>query len=112
LTRNRLKRKKQEENSWGLCTDMAKPKTPVQVIKEASKNKKLVLGTKTVLKGLKNTTINQVFCASNFPEQTRKDLNHYAGLSNVKIEEFGGNSSKLGEACGKPFKILIVGIQK
>jgi len=91
---------------------MTKPKTPAQVIKDAVKGKKLIMGTRRVLKGAKNASLIEVICASNCPEQIRKDINHYTGISKTEVTDFKGDSSKLGEACGKPFKALVVGIQK
>ncbi len=90
---------------------MTKPKTPAQIIKEAVKGKKLLIGTRAVLKGMKNTSITTVVLASNCPEETRKDVKHYGDMSKAEIMEFRGDSSKLGEACGKPFKALVVGIK-
>ncbi len=107
------RRKRQEASSSASYTrrDMTKPKTPVQVIKDAVKGKKLLIGTRAVLKGMKNTTVATVICASNCPRETRNDVEHYGDISKTEVMEFKGDSSKLGEACGKPFKALVVGIE-
>ena len=81
-------------------------------IKDAIKNEKLIIGSRTVLKNLKNEMLDSIAHASNCPEGMVKDLNHYSKTSGVKLEEFKGNSIQLGEFCGKPFKILIVGVKK
>lgn len=80
-------------------------------IKEALKEKKLVIGTKVVFKGLKKGRIKKALYASNCPVGSMKDLEQY-GKSGAELEAFSGNSLKLGEVCGKPFKTLIVGIKK
>jgi len=81
-------------------------------IKDAIKNEKLIIGSRTVLKNLKNEMLDSVVYASNYPDGMIKDLNHYSKVSGVKLEEFNGNSVQLGELCGKPFRILIVGVKK
>ncbi|UCD07797.1 MAG: ribosomal L7Ae/L30e/S12e/Gadd45 family protein [Candidatus Aenigmatarchaeota archaeon] len=81
-------------------------------IKDAIKNDKLIIGSRTVLKNLKNEMLESVVYASNCPEELMKDLNHYSKVSGIKLEEFNGNSVQLGELCGKPFRILIIGMKK
>lgn len=81
-------------------------------IKDAIKNDKLIIGSRTVLKNLKNETLESVVYASNCPEELMKDLNHYSKVSGIKLEEFNGNSVQLGELCSKPFRILIIGMKK
>lgn len=81
-------------------------------IKAALKSRKILMGSRTVLKGLKNDQLSTVFYATNCPDDTLEDLNHYSKLSGMKIERFEGSSVQLGEICGKPFSILLVGIKK
>ncbi len=81
-------------------------------IKEAIKSKKIFIGTRSVLRGIKQGKVKAVFYASNCPENKVKDLNRYASLSDIKIEKFKGSSAELGEYCGKPFSILMIGIGK
>lgn len=83
-----------------------------QEIKEALKEKKIVIGGRTVMKGVKRGHITSLIYASNCPESMMKDLQYYSQNSFVAIKEFGGNSLQLGEACGKPFNVLVVGIKK
>ena len=81
-------------------------------IKDAIKAKKLMMGKRTVMRGLKGGTVDSVICASNCPEGMKKDLEHYASVSKITVKGFEGTSAKLGEVCGKPFNVLIVGIRK
>ena len=85
---------------------------PVKDIKTALDDKKLVIGSRTVMKGIKKGEINNVFYASNCPKETIKDLNHYTKTSKLLTEDFKENSVKLGQICGKPFSVLLVGIKK
>lgn len=86
--------------------------TIIKQIKDAAKEKKLLMGSRTVLKSVKNNGVETVVFASNCPENVRKDLDHYSKISGIKMEEFNGNSIDLGEMCGKPFRILMVGLSK
>jgi large subunit ribosomal protein L30e len=86
--------------------------TVLQQIKEAKDNEKLVMGSREVFKGIKNEMIETVIYASNCPAETVKDLNHYGKVSKIKTEPFKNDSSKLGELCGKPFGVLVIGIRK
>ena len=83
-----------------------------QEIKEAMKEKKIIIGSRTVIKGVKRGHINSVVYASNCPEETRKDLEYYSKSGFLGVKQFNGNSVQLGELCGKPFNVLLVGIRK
>ena len=79
-------------------------------IKSALEEGRVVIGTRTVMKALKTGKVKSVLYASNCPKETVKDLEHYVKASGIKAEEFKGDSSKLGQTCGKPFTVLLVGI--
>ncbi len=81
-------------------------------ISEAVKKKRIVIGTRSVLKKMKGGEVNLVVYASNTPENFRRDLDHYAGVSRIEVKGFKGDSAELGGLCGKPFHILTVGIKK
>ncbi len=81
-------------------------------IKKALKEGKVVLGTRSVLSGLKNGKISSVIYAQNTPQHTLRDLEYYTLVSGVSMEKFSGNSTQLGETCGKPFGILLLGIKQ
>ncbi len=83
-----------------------------QEIKEAMKEKRIVIGGRTVMKGVKRGHIASLIYAANCPESMMKDLVYYSQNSFVSIKEFGGSSLQLGEVCGKPFNVLVVGIRK
>ena len=83
-----------------------------QEIKDAMKEKKIVIGSRTVMKGIKRGHLNSIIYASNCPEITRKDLEYYSKSGFLGLKEFKGSSVQLGELCGKPFNVLLVGIKK
>lgn len=81
-------------------------------LKEAIAENKVVIGSKSIVKHMKTGGFKMVFVAKNCPESIKKDLKHYAQLSDVKIEEFEGTGKQLGTFCGKPFSIATVAIKK
>jgi ribosomal protein L30E len=80
-------------------------------IKEAIKEKKLVIGTRVVLKGLKKGEMRRITYASNCPEDGKNEIERYS-KGGVEVGPFGKNSVELGETCGKSFKAVVVGIKK
>ncbi|RLI98340.1 MAG: 50S ribosomal protein L30e [Candidatus Aenigmatarchaeota archaeon] len=81
-------------------------------IKDAMDSGKLVIGSNSVIKGLKNGAMEYIICSSNMPENRKRDINHYASVSKTGVRDFEGDSAKLGETCGKPFNVLLIGIKK
>ena len=43
---------------------------------------------------------------------TSANIEYYAKISGTEVKEFGETSAKLGQFCGKPFKISVLGIRK
>ena len=81
-------------------------------IKDAMKEGRLVMGSNSVIRGIKLGKIETVIYASNIPENKKRDLSYYSNISAFNMKMFSGNSAELGELCGKPFSILMVGIAK
>jgi large subunit ribosomal protein L30e len=81
-------------------------------IKDAMKEKKLVIGTRIVIKGIKKASIKYVICPDNCRNDVLDDLNYYSKNFGVEIKKFSGNSRQLGEICGKPFNVMLLGIKK
>ena len=55
--------------------------------------------------------VKTVILATNIPVNMKRDVNHYAALGGIEVVAFEGDAIRLGQVCGKPFKILAVGIQ-
>jgi large subunit ribosomal protein L30e len=81
-------------------------------ITEAMKEKKLVIGTNNVIKIIKRDDVKCVICSANCTEDVMNDLNYYSKNFGVEIKKFKGNSRQLGEICGKPFNVMLLGIRK
>ena len=81
-------------------------------LKDALKDNKVVFGTKGAIKNLKLGDAKIIVIARNCPEDVRADLEKYAKLSEVKLEEFDGTAKEMGVFCGKPFSIASLAIVK
>lgn len=81
-------------------------------IKDALKEGKVVTGRNEVVRGLKNGSLQKVFFTENCSAEFTRELEYYGRLSKAPIEKFGGSSASLGQMCGKPFRIVMLGIEK
>jgi large subunit ribosomal protein L30e len=81
-------------------------------IKNAMKSGKLLVGSKSVLKGIKRDDVKYVIYANNCKEDIVDMLKFYNKNFGIEIKKFNGNSRRLGEICGKPFNIMVLGIKK
>jgi large subunit ribosomal protein L30e len=81
-------------------------------IKDALKEKRVVIGSRTVFKSLKRGALARVVCSTNCPAESRTELEKTAKASSIDVQAFEGDSEKLGELCSRPFRILMIGIKK
>jgi large subunit ribosomal protein L30e len=81
-------------------------------IKKAMKGEKLVMGSRSVMKGLKSNTISHVICSNNCREEVMEELDYYTKNFGLETKKFSGNSRQLGEICAKPFNVMLLGIKK
>lgn len=84
----------------------------VKSIRDSLKEKTLMLGTSSIMKQAKKSKLKAIVHATDLPAISKADIERYSGLSKIEIIPFDGNSIQLGQLCGKPFKILMVGIKK
>ncbi len=80
-------------------------------IKKALQEKRLIIGSRKVMKKLKLGKLKLIVIASNCPEHIRKQVEYYAKLSNTEVKIFDGTGNELGIFCGKPFSIAAVAIE-
>ncbi len=83
-----------------------------ETIKEAMKEGKTVMGSRAVERTAKQSGLKLIIYASNAPESVKRNLNYYNKNFGIGSETFKGNSRQLGEFCGKPFNVTILGIKK
>jgi large subunit ribosomal protein L30e len=85
--------------------------TLTEIIQNALKSNKIIIGYKKSIKFMKLNTPKLVIIAKNSPENIRKEIEHNAKMAGVKVEIFEGSSKELGIVCGKPFPITTLVIK-
>ncbi len=84
----------------------------IDEIKNAIKQKKVIIGTNETLKNLKLGKLEKVFLSKNCPEKIANDIKHYAKLSKTEIVQLPIVNSEVGVVCKKPFSISVLSIKK
>lgn len=80
-------------------------------LKDALNKRNVIIGSKRTIKHLKLGNVKLIIIAKNCPEIVRKDIEYYAKISKLKVEEFNGTAKQLGVFCGKPFPIATLAIK-
>ncbi len=81
-------------------------------IKQAVSDRKVMIGSRGVLRAFRAGKLSSVIYAKNTPAGTLNDIRHYSGILGIKPQEYDGNSMQLGELAGKPFSVILLGITK
>jgi ribosomal protein L30E len=74
-------------------------------LREALKEKKLVVGTSETIKALKKGNVKEVFVAKNCSDLVKSELKALAEISKVTYTELDIANEELGATCKKPFSI-------
>lgn len=80
-------------------------------VQTAVKNSKVVLGYRRSIKFIKLNAPKLIVICNNIPEKARKEIEHNAKVSGVKVETFNGTSKELGIICSKPFPVSTLVIK-
>ena len=83
-----------------------------EIVREALKQGKLVIGKEKVLGMMKHGSLESVIYAANTPKIIIKDIGYYGKISKIELHESTMNSASLGQLCGKPFGIIVLGVKK
>lgn len=83
----------------------------IDELRNAIKEKNVIIGTKQAIKNLKLKNVKSIVVANNCPENVRKDIEYYSKLTGIKMENFDGTAKQLGILCGKPFSIAVMAIK-
>ncbi len=83
-----------------------------QAIRIAYQTGKVTLGTKRALDVIIKGKAKLVVLAQNSPKDLQAEITRASQLSKVPVVVFNGSSYDLGSACGKPFMVNAVAIQK
>lgn len=79
-------------------------------IRQALATGEVILGTDRSIEALKLGRVKLVILASNCPAEVRGDVKHYSKLSGAVVHDYGGDSTELGLACGKPFMVSVMAV--
>jgi len=83
----------------------------LEELKNALSENNVIIGSKRAIKYLKLGNVKMIILANNCPEEIRKDIEHYAKSSKLKVEKYDGTAKQLGIFCGKPFPIATIAIK-
>ncbi|MHA2171725.1 MAG: 50S ribosomal protein L30e [Candidatus Kariarchaeaceae archaeon] len=79
-------------------------------ISVAKKSGKTELGLNSALKAARTGEAKAIVIAANAPQESRRDLEYYAKLSNLPIIHYPKTSQDLGIVCGRPHLTAYVTI--
>jgi large subunit ribosomal protein L30e len=82
-----------------------------KVIKNALREKRVIMGYKKVLQGLKSKSFKFVVYANNIPKDKLSNVIHNAKITKTELKEYPGNNVDLGLICGKPFSVSVLAIK-
>lgn len=81
-----------------------------QVIKDSLSSNKCNVGSKEVLRSIKNSKI--VVCSQSLPAHIRSEIEQSAKSASVPIYNFNNTSVELGRLCNKSFRISVISIDR
>jgi len=87
-------------------------KKDIDEIKKLIKTDKLVIGTKSTIKCLREGKLAKVVLSSNCSEDVEEEINNFADLTKVQVTKINLPNDELGVLCKKQFLISVLGISK
>ncbi|HHI04240.1 MAG TPA: 50S ribosomal protein L30 [Candidatus Woesearchaeota archaeon] len=81
-------------------------------IKKELKTRKIVIGTKEVMKNLKLNKIEKIYLASNCNDNSKKELEYYSKFLKIPIIMLKQPNDELGLICKKQYFISMLGVLK
>ncbi|MBT3297594.1 50S ribosomal protein L30 [archaeon] len=83
----------------------------VQIIKQALKENKVLIGNDEVVKTLKLSGLIKVFMARNVAPAIKEDLEHYCKLANVELIQLGQDNEEIGLIVKKGYMVSVLGLK-
>lgn len=80
----------------------------MEELKQALKEKSLVIGKDRTMKRLREGSVKAVFLASNCSNDTKEIIKYYAKFSDVKVVELDIPNTELGSVCKRPYSISVL----
>ena len=81
-------------------------------IKKDLKTRKIVIGTRVVMKNLKLNKLEKIYLASNCNESSKKELEYYSKLLKIPVIKLKQPNDELGVICKKQYSISMLGVLK
>jgi large subunit ribosomal protein L30e len=81
-----------------------------QPIASAVSTGKCKIGVNSSISSIKKGEAKLVVVAANCPKDDYEDIQRYAQLAQIKVQQFDGTSWDLGEVVGKPFMVSAIAI--
>ena len=81
-----------------------------KTIMSAVKEGRAKIGIKSTTKAMIKGEISTVFVSSDCPSDMRAEVDNYAGIKEIPVEVFPGNSRELSIICKKPFNITVISL--
>ncbi|MBL7169752.1 MAG: ribosomal L7Ae/L30e/S12e/Gadd45 family protein [Candidatus Aenigmarchaeota archaeon] len=82
-----------------------------KIIKNAVRDKKVILGYNKVIKEIKTKKPELIIHAENIPKDRLETIMHNAKLANIDIKQYPNDNVSLGLICGKPFSVSVLVIE-
>lgn len=79
-----------------------------QVIKDSLSSNKCRIGSKEVLRSVKNSKL--IIFTESLSEDVKNQIAQSAKTANVPIYNFNQTSVELGRLCNKPFRVSVISI--
>ena len=76
------------------------------------KTDKVVFGADRTIKLLKNNKLSKIFIANNCADDIKNEIEHYAKIANVEVNELDMKNNEVGIFCKKTFFISVVSVEK
>ena len=77
-------------------------------LKNALKEGKLVFGTTSVLRRIRQGKIEKVFLAKNAPKEVKEEIEHLKSAGKFEVKQMDMSNEEIGLACKKPFGINVL----
>ena len=79
-------------------------------LKQAVQDGNVLIGTERVMKAVKAGNLKKVFLAKNCPAEVKRDIEHYASLGSISVEQVEMDNEELGVFCKKNFFVSVIGV--
>ena len=90
---------------------MVKKQSPTDIKKDL-KTRKIIIGTRVVMKNLKLNKLEKIYIASNCNAISKKELEYYSKLLKIQVIKLKQPNDELGVICKKQYSISMLGVLK